>query len=140
MSASPERPCARAPHWRLPWLLRDLLDEIPWRDRADAEEQIRYAAPASGRFRVHNPKGHTRISGEDREDIQVTALKAARAESTAAAGALLRDIRLVFTETAEGAALDIRVPRKWNRRCCANLTIQLPRALHVAVVADNGTI
>jgi hypothetical protein len=121
-------------------LLRDLLDNIPWSERAEAQESVRFAAPASGSFRVHNANGRTRISGEDREDIQVTALKAARAESTAAAAALLHDIRLVFTETHEGASLEVQVPRKWHRRGCASLCIRLPRAMHVAVVAENGRV
>ena len=140
MSASPQRPCARGSYRRLSGLPRELLDNIPWSDRAEVEESARFAAPASGSFRVHNPNGRTRICGEDRQDIQVTALKSARGESTAAAGALLRGIRLVFAETAEGTVLDVQVPRKWNRRGCANLYIRLPRALHVSVVADNGRV
>jgi hypothetical protein len=121
-------------------LLRDLLDNIPWSDRAEAEESVRFAAPASGSFRVHNANGRTRITGEDREDIQVTALKAARAESTEAAAALLADIRLVFMERTEGTVLEVQVPRKWHRRGCANLCIRLPRAMHVAVAAENGRV
>lgn len=137
---NPRRPCARGSRWRLSGLLRELLDDIPWSDRAEVEEHLRCAAPASGSFRVNNPNGHTRIRGEDRQDIRVTALKAARAESPAAAGALLRDIRLVFTETQQGTVLDVRVPRKCSRRGYANLRIQLPRALHVSVAADNGRV
>ena len=140
MSFSPERPGARGSHWRFSGLLRDLLDNIPWSDRAEVEERIRFAAPASGSFRVHNPNGRTRISGEDREDVQVTALKVARAESTIAARVLLRGIHIVFKETDEGTALEVQVPRKWNRRGCANLDIRLPRALHVTVAADNGRV
>ncbi|HEY5656960.1 MAG TPA: DUF4097 family beta strand repeat-containing protein [Myxococcota bacterium] len=140
MSFSPERPCARGRHPKLSAFLRKLMDNIPWSERAEVEESARFDAPPSGRFRVRNANGHTRIVGEDREDIQITALKTARAESTAAATAMLDDIRLVFIETLEGATLEVQTPRKWHRRGCANLCVRLPRAMHVAVFAENGRV
>jgi hypothetical protein len=120
--------------------LRSLLSGIPWSERAEAEEKVSIEAPPTGRFRVSNSNGRSRVSGEDRSDIQVTAMKSARAESVEAAERMLRDIRLVFTETPEGLDLEVEVPRKWNRRGCVNLCIRIPRKMQVWVAASNGRI
>jgi hypothetical protein len=120
--------------------LRSLLSGIPWSERAEVEETHSVAARPGGLFRVHNSNGRSRVTGEDRPDIQVTAVKSARAESTDAAERLLEEIRLNFTETPEGLDLEVEVPRKWNRRGCVNLCIRLPREMQVWVAATNGRI
>ncbi len=120
--------------------LRSLLAGIPWSERAEGKEKVTLDAPAGGVFRVHNSNGRTRVTGSQRNDIEVVAHKTARAESGEAATRLLDEIRLVFTETAEGLDLDVEIPRKWNRRGTAHLDIQLPRDMHVSVAAANGRV
>lgn len=120
--------------------LRSLLKGIPWSERAELEETLHVACPASHRLRVHNSNGRTRVRGEDRSDIEVVSQKSARAESEQAASDLLGEIRLVMTESEEGLELEVDVPRRWNRRGCANLCIRLPREMMLAVVAANGRV
>lgn len=140
MNIREERTCGHLPHRGFAGLLRSLLDGIPWSDRAELEETVRIDAAMGGVFRVHNANGRIQISGEDRTDIQVTALKAARAESTESAKQLLANIQLVFNETADGVELEVNVPRKWNRRGWANLSILIPKTMSVSVDAANGRV
>ncbi|MGH0029096.1 MAG: DUF4097 family beta strand repeat-containing protein [Myxococcota bacterium] len=120
--------------------LRSLLSGIPWSERAEREETVRVDAPPSGGIRIHNPNGRTKVTGEDRTDIEVTSHKTARAESQEAAAELLEEIRLVFTETPEGLELEVETPRKWNRRGGANLCVRVPRSTMLAVGAANGRV
>jgi hypothetical protein len=121
-------------------LLRSLLPGIPWAERAERKETQILAAPRGQVFRVHNSNGVTRITGEDRQDIEVTSLKTARAESSEAAETLLGEIRLAFHDTGDRLDLEVEVPRKWGRRGTANLCIKLPRAMEVWVAAANGRV
>jgi len=121
-------------------LLRSLLPGIPWAERAETRETQVFAAPRSAVFRVHNSNGVTRITGEDRTDVEVTAHKTARAESREAAEALLEEIRLAFRDQGDRLDLEIEAPRKWNRRGTANLCIKVPRAMEVWVAAANGRV
>jgi Toastrack DUF4097 len=135
-----ERDCGQDGTSGLKSLLRHLLPGIPWAERAEIRETQLRAAPKGQVFRVHNSNGITRISGEDREDIEVTAHKTARAESSDAAERLLEEIQLVFHDTGERLDLEIEVPRKWNRRGCVNLCIKLPRDTEIWVAAANGRV
>jgi hypothetical protein len=120
--------------------LRSLLSGIPWSERAEREETISVDAPAAGAIRIHNPNGRTKVTGEDRRDVQVVAYKTARAESEEAAAELLDEIRVVFTDTPEGLELEVETPRKWNRRGGAHLCVHVPRETMLAVSAANGRI
>jgi hypothetical protein len=120
--------------------LRSLLSGIPWSERAEREEILNIEAPASGSLRIHNPNGRTKVTGEDRRDIEVTAFKTARAESEEAAAGLLDDIRVVCAEGPEALELEVETPRKWNRRGAAHLCVKVPRAIKLAVSAANGRI
>jgi DUF4097 and DUF4098 domain-containing protein YvlB len=120
--------------------LRSLLAGIPWSERAEREETVSVDAPVSSGVRIHNPNGRTKVTGEDRRDIEVTAFKTARAESEEAAAELLDDIRVVFSEAAEGLEVEVETPRKWNRRGGANLCVRVPRETMLAVSAANGRI
>jgi len=120
--------------------LRSLLSRIPWSERAEREEMVTVDAPVSGALRIHNPNGRTKVTGEDRRDIEVTAFKTARAESEDAATDLLDDIRLVFAEGPEALELEVETPRKWNRRGAAHLCVRVPRTMKLAVSAANGRI
>ncbi len=121
-------------------LLRSLLPGIPWAERAETKETRVLPAPKSQVFKVRNLNGVTRITGEDRDDIEVTALKTARAESREAAEEMLEEIRLAFYDLDDKLGLEVEVPRKWNRRGSANLCIKLPRAMEVWVAAANGRV
>jgi len=120
--------------------LRGLISGIPWSERAVREETVTVDAPQGGGLRVHNSNGKTRITGEDRRDIQVTAYKMARAASQQAAEELLGEIALRFTEYPEGVELEVEIPRHRHRRGAANLCIKLPREMRVSVSAANGRV
>ncbi len=120
--------------------LRSLLSGIPWSERAEREETVIIDAPASEGLRIHNPNGRTKVTGEDRSDIEVTSFKTARAESEEAAAELLDDIQVVITETENGLELEVETPRRWNRRGGANLCVRVPRETMLAVSAANGRI
>ena len=132
--------CQEGPERGFTGFLKSLLSGIPWSERAEREETVHVDAPAGGSIRIHNPNGRTKVSGEDRQDVQVVAYKTARAESEEAAAELLDDIRVVFTETPEGLGLEVETPRKWNRRGGANLCVSVPRETMLAVAAANGRI
>jgi DUF4097 and DUF4098 domain-containing protein YvlB len=121
-------------------LPKHLLDGIRWSDRAEAVETLHIDAPIGGAIRVRNANGRTRISGDDRSDIEVTAHKAARAESSQAAQEMLNEIRLVLRESPDGLELEVEVPRRSSRHGSANLCIRLPRQLQVAIDAENGRV
>lgn len=119
--------------------LRSLLSGIPWSERAEREETVIVDAASEG-LRIHNPNGRTKVTGEDRSDIEVTSFKTARAESEEAAAELLDDIQVVITETVNGLELEVETPRRWNRRGGANLRVRVPRETMLAVTAANGRI
>lgn len=140
MSWRRERDGEEEPAQGLKGLLRSLLPGIPWAERAESRETQQLAAPKGRVIRVNNSNGLTRITGEDRADIEVAAHKIARAESSDAAERLLEEIRLVFHDTGDSLDLEVEVPRKWNRRGTANLCIKLPRGMEVWVAAVNGRV
>jgi hypothetical protein len=120
--------------------LRGLLSGIPWSEKATREETVTVDAPQGGGLRIHNSNGRTRITGEDRRDIEVTAYKTARAGSTEAAEELLDEIALAFHESGEGLDLEVEIPRRRHSRGAANLCIKLPREMRVSVTAANGRV
>jgi hypothetical protein len=120
--------------------LRGLISGIPWAESATREETVQVDAPPGGGLRIHNSNGKTRVTGEDRSDIEVTAYKTARASSTEAAEELLDEISLSFTEYGEGLELEVEIPRRRHRRGAANLCIKVPRDMRVSVSAANGRV
>jgi hypothetical protein len=120
--------------------LRSLLKGVPWSERAEGDEDLDFERPEGGVFRVHNSNGHTRVLGEDRDDIHVCMRKVARAESSEAANTLLGEIRLVDELVGDALELEIQAPVKWNRRGHAHLEIRVPRELQVEVTAVNGKV
>lgn len=120
--------------------LRRLIPGVPFLERAEVEETLSMPRPQSGTLRVHNSNGRTRITGEDRDDILITAFKSARAESEGAAQEVLEHIQLVFCETPDALDLEVEVARRWNRRGSANLCIQMPRDMSIWVAAANGRV
>ncbi len=120
--------------------LRSLLAGIPWSERAEGEEILHHEAPSGGVLRVHNANGRTCVRTENRSDVEVRAIKKARAESSEEAGRLLEQIRIVGQEIGDALELDVEVPRRWNRRGYANLELRIPRGLAVDVTASNGKV
>lgn len=120
--------------------LRTLLAGIPWSERVEGVDSLRFEPPSSGALRVHNSNGKTRVVGEDRDDIAVRACKSARAESTEAAAHLLEDIRVVESDLGGTLSLEVEIPKKWNRHGSVNLEVRVPRKLRVEVTASNGKV
>jgi len=120
--------------------LRSLLAGIPWSERVEVIDTITLAPPRSGVLRLDNANGMTRILGEDRADVEVRMQKVARAESASAAEQMAREIRLARSDGDFGTALEVEVPRRWNRRGHANLELRVPRGTRVEVSAANGKV
>ncbi len=120
--------------------LRSLLRGIPWSERAEHRETMHFAAPPAGLVRIDNSKGRTRILGQERDDIEVTVHKIARAESEKAASQLASCTRLGSAESDGVLELEIDLPRRWNRRATVNLEIRMPRRLSVDVAASNSKV
>lgn len=120
--------------------LRSLLSGIPWSDRAERDEAFDLASPASGKVKVFNSNGRTRIIGEERTDIAVRARKIARAESDAAAHKLLDQIRINTTESGDALEIDVEIPRRWNRHGNVHLEVRLPRDHRLSVRSSNGKV
>ena len=120
--------------------LRSLLAGIPWSELAEGEETLHLEPPSGGVFRLHNANGKTRVCGEERLDIEVRVAKSARAESAEAADRLLDQICVASAENDDALELEVEIPRKWNRRGCANVEVRLPRTMQVELTAVNGRI
>ncbi len=120
--------------------LRSLLAGVPWSERAESEEVLHFEAPASGVFRLHNANGRTRVIGEVRENIEVRAAKTARAESAAAARALVENTRILSGVVGEVLEIEVDVPSTWNRRGHANLELRIPRGMNIEITASNGKL
>lgn len=120
--------------------LRRLLKGIPWSERAESTDEIVFQPANGAGLRLYNPRGRTRVCGEDRSDIRVRVHKRARAESQDAADQLLDEIQLLSHETSNAVELEVDVPKRWNRRGHAHLEIFVPRGTHVEVQAINGRI
>jgi hypothetical protein len=118
--------------------VRSLLAGIPWSEHAEGVEELHFARPRHAVLRLHNANGRSRIIGEDRADIEVVVSKTARAESSEAADRLLERIRLTHDESDDMLALEVEIPRRWNRRGCANVEIRLPREIEIELDSING--
>jgi hypothetical protein len=121
--------------------LRSLLAGIPWSERAEATECLRFERPPGGSVRVDNANGCTRIVGEDRDDLEIHLAKSARAESQQEAQRLVKSIRVLSREDGTGdLELEVDIPGRWNRRGRVDLGLRVPRDLHVQVTAANGRV
>jgi hypothetical protein len=120
--------------------LHSLLAGVPWSERAECTEELHFDAPAGGVLRLHNANGRTRVWGEERSDIAVRVAKTARAESSEAAARLLEQIRVASAVNDGAIELEVEIPRRWNRRGCANVEVRLPREMQVELTAVNGRV
>ncbi len=120
--------------------LRSLLSGIPWSDRAEREEEFSLESPASGKVKISNSNGRTRIIGEERTGIAIRARKIARAESDEAAHRLLDQISVNAHESAAGLEIDVEIPKRWNRHGNVHLEVRLPRDHTVLARSSNGKL
>ena len=120
--------------------IRSLLAGIPWSEHAEGVEELHFEAPGHSVVRLHNANGRTRIIGEDRSDIEVVVSKTARAESAEAANRLLEQIQLTSRDVEDRLDLEVEIPRRWNRRGCANVEIRIPRKMQIEIASINGRI
>lgn len=135
-----DRPCADDARG-FGGFIRSLLSGIPWSESAHAEERILLDPPEGRHMSIHNANGRTRVYGEDRDDIEISVEKHARAESTAAADALLEEIEVLSEElTGGGLEVEVVAPSRWKRHGSANLEVRVPRDVEVSVVAANGRV
>ncbi len=121
-------------------LIRSLLAGIPWSDRAEREETLLLDSPESAKVKIYNANGRTRLHGEDRSDIEVRALKQARAESDQAAERLLDEIRVNSHLAGDVLEIEVEIPRRWNRHGNVHLDIRMPREVMVGVKSSNGKL
>jgi DUF4097 and DUF4098 domain-containing protein YvlB len=119
--------------------VRSLLSGIPWSERAERSDVLHYPRPEE-RVRIENANGRTRVTAEERDDIEITARKIARAESEEAANRLLREISLQAESVSGRLSLEVLIPGRWNRRGRVDLDVRVPRDLRVDVSAANGRV
>lgn len=128
-------------HRRFSGFLRTLLSGIPWSERAEGQDELLLDAPRGGTLRVDNANGRTQVVGEDREDVWIEIVRAARAESEEEAERLLKSIRvLARTDGAGNLEIEVDIPGRWNRRGRADLVVHVPHKTCVQVLAANGRI
>ena len=120
--------------------IRSLLAGIPWSEHAEGVEELRFEAPGRRMVRLLNANGRTRVIGEERSDIEVVVSKTARAESSEAAKRLLEAIQLTSRDVENRLELEIEIPRRWNRRGCANVEIRIPKEMQIDIASINGRI
>ena len=121
--------------------LRSLLSGLPWHERAEATENLRFASPSGGGIRVDNANGCTVVLGEDRSDVEIVVHKAARAGSEAEAAQLAGAIRVLAHEDAAGVLdIEVELPGRWTHRGRVDLEIHAPRTVRVQVSASNGRV
>jgi hypothetical protein len=121
--------------------LRSLLAGVPWSERAERSETLRFARPISGELHIHNANGRTRVVGEERDDVEAICRKVARAESDSGAESHLDKLRLLDNRESDGSLeLETEAPRKWNRRGHLDLEVRVPRGTAVEIIASNGRV
>jgi hypothetical protein len=121
--------------------LRSLLSGLPWHERAEANDTLRFASPSGGAIRVDNANGCTVVIGEDRSDVEILVHKAARAGSEAEAEQLASAIRVLAREDAAGMLeVEVELPGRWTHRGRADLEIHAPRSVRIQVTASNGRV
>jgi len=120
--------------------LRSLISGIPWCEAVQDEDVLELDAPVSGKLKIYNANGRTRVTGGDGDRIEVRIEKHARAETVEAAEELVAAIHVVPTAHDDHLLLEVEVPSKWNRHGHANLEVSVPRKICVGVTAANGKV
>jgi len=121
--------------------LRSLLSGLPWHERAENDQTLHFAMPSAGAIRIDNANGCTVVIGEDRDDVEILAHKAARAGTEEEATQLADAIRVNAREDAAGVLdVEVELPGRWTHRGRADLEIHAPRSVRIQVSASNGRV
>jgi hypothetical protein len=116
-------------HGSIGGFFRSLVSGIPWSESADGEQVLNLPIPANKILQVRNGNGRTSIIGEERDDIEVTATKQARAECPHAASELVGGMNIVADEVNGVLEIGIEIPRKWTRYGRVALAIRMPNSI-----------
>jgi hypothetical protein len=127
-------------HGPIEGFIRSLVSGIPWSESADGEQILNLPIPANKLVQVHNGNGRTSIIGEERDDIEVTATKQARAECPNAASELVGSMNIAADEVNGTLEIGIEIPRKWNRYGRVALAIRMPNSIQTEVSSSNGKV
>ncbi len=119
--------------------LRSLLQGIPWRERAELEEMLMLPAPKSG-LTIENENGRTQVIGEERGDVAVHIVRAARGESAEDAAQRASAIQVTTRESGGELFVDVNVPGRFLLRGKADLELRVPSGTRVAVTSSNGSV
>jgi DUF4097 and DUF4098 domain-containing protein YvlB len=121
-------------------LLRSLFSKMQWGERSTQEEILVVPSPASRAIRIHNANGKTRVTGEDRSDIEIRIHKSVRADCPDLAEKLLDSIRLQNSKSADILEIEVQIPRKCSRHAVAHIELCVPRDTEVSLSSTNGKI
>ena len=127
------------PHHGIGGFPRSLLQGIPWRERAELEELLMLPAPKTG-LTVDNENGRTHVIGEDRGDIALRIVRAARGETEAEAAERASAIQVTTRESGGELVVEVSVPGRFLFRGKADLELRAPRGTRVSVTSANGQV
>jgi DUF4097 and DUF4098 domain-containing protein YvlB len=127
------------PRHGLGGFLRSLLQGIPWRERAELEETLILPAPRAG-LTIENENGRTRVIGEDRADIALKIVRAARGETAEEAAKRADAIQVTAREASGELIVEVNVPGRFLLRGKADLEVRAPRGTRVSVSSANGLV
>jgi DUF4097 and DUF4098 domain-containing protein YvlB len=119
--------------------LRSLLEGIPWRERAELDETLMLPAPKAG-ITIENENGRTRVIGEDRSDVALRFVRAARGESAEDAAKRADAIKVRTREAGGELFVEVDVPGRFLLRGKADLEVRVPRGTRASVTSSNGLV
>jgi DUF4097 and DUF4098 domain-containing protein YvlB len=121
-------------------LLRSLFSRMPWGERATHEERLVIPSPPGRAIKIHNANGKTRVTGEDRDDIEIRIQKSVRADCPDLAAKLLDSIQLQNSKSADILEIEVQIPRRCSRHAVAHVELCVPRDTTVSLSSTNGKI
>jgi hypothetical protein len=130
---------AERTHHGIGGFLRSLLQGIPWRERAELTETLMLPA-TKGRLSIENENGRTHVVGEDRADIALKIVRAARGESAQDAAQRAGAIQVSTRESGGDLIVEVNVPGRFLLRGKADLEVRAPRSTRVSVNSSNGLV
>jgi len=135
-----ERSSDRLSSGLLGGFIRGLVSGIPWSECAEGSETRNLEIPEKNLVHIHNANGRTVIIGEERDDIEVTATKQARAECPIAAEEMVETMGVKAELVGGVLEIDVEIPRKWNRHGRVALSIRMPERVQIEVSSSNGKV
>ena len=128
-----------APRGGFGGFLRSLLEGIPWRERAELDETLILPAPAVG-LSIENENGRTQVIGEERTDVALRIVRAARGESAEDAAKRADAIKVRTREAGGELFIEVDVPGRFLLRGKADLQVRVPRGTRATVSSANGLV